>query len=758
VSRRVLVFHSDPAAARILKEYFIKQGDSVWFTGDPAKIDLILNEKQPTLAMIDLEAPNRKGLVVLAQVRHQSPQTKIIATNKRPDIHLELLGKEYGADVFLREPFNPTWIENALAKAEGRLPESASQKSIQNILPKVRMSMRYKITIPYILLSITFILASLYLVGRYVFESMQERFTNQLIDVGKMASDWMVQEESRILDTVRLLSNMDQMAQRISANDSNALRELILPVAINYQEEFIDVLNPEGINLLSLYRELGSGPEQYTSTSGDPTLAQYEFLQRVLNGSYDERGDKFAGLVSSPRGEIFTIAGPVFNPDGSLAGVILVGKSLETIANQIRQATLAQLSFYDSSGLPLASTLPGEAGANRLDPELSYAILQRQDQESGVRDLQVASVSYSELLGPWEARGGSDLGLIGVALGQNFFVRPSQITGLQAVFFVVAIFLLAIAVGISTARRITQPLGQVVRASTRVAEGDFLVKVTPTGNDEVAVLAHAFNYMIAGLQEGSIYRDLLGRTVSPQVREALRQSFASGELKLEGHSVVATVLMSDVRNFTSLAEKEEPATILKWLNEYFGELVPIINSYGGVVDKFEGDSLLAFFGILPSRLEPEESAYQACQAAIEIIAKVDEINERRKSRNEPALLTGLGINTGTLTAGGLGTSDRLDYTIIGDTVNATQRMEGLTREFGETGAVVGENTLTALRERRGEFRFEPLGEHAFKGKSELLWVYRLRPAYPNGRISPERKVQPRSSGLLETDPHEEPAG
>jgi CheY-like chemotaxis protein len=407
VSRRVLVFHSDPAAARILKEYFIKQGDSVWFTGDPAKIDLILNEKQPTLAMIDLEAPNRKGLVVLAQVRHQSPQTKIIATNKRPDIHLELLGKEYGADVFLREPFNPTWIENALAKAEGRLPESASQKSIQNILPKVRMSMRYKITIPYILLSITFILASLYLVGRYVFESMQERFTNQLIDVGKMASDWMVQEESRILDTVRLLSNMDQMAQRISANDSNALRELILPVAINYQEEFIDVLNPEGINLLSLYRELGSGPEQYTSTSGDPTLAQYEFLQRVLNGSYDERGDKFAGLVSSPRGEIFTIAGPVFNPDGSLAGVILVGKSLETIANQIRQATLAQLSFYDSSGLPLASTLPGEAGANRLDPDISYAILQRQDQESGVRDLQVASVSYSELLGPWEARAGA---------------------------------------------------------------------------------------------------------------------------------------------------------------------------------------------------------------------------------------------------------------------------------------------------------------------------------------------------------------
>ena len=756
MNRRVLVFQSDPAAARILNDYFNKLGDTVWITSDLNGVMSILEEKKPSLALVDLHAPNKNGLAVLSFLRSKSPQTKVIATNKRPDVRLELLAKEIGASVFLREPFSAIWIETALDKVEGRLPETSPPKDIQTHLPKVRMSMRFKITIPYILLSITFVLASMFLVGRYVFESMQERFTNQLIDVGKMATDWMVQEEGQILDSVRLLSNMDQMAAKIDANDSNGLREIILPAAINYQEEFVEVLNAEGINLLSLSHELGAGPERYSASSGDPSLAKYEFIQRVLNGTNDDRGDKYAGLVSSPRGEIFYIAGPVFNPNGGLAGVILVGRSLDTLANQIRQATLAQLSFYDSSGIPLASTLPGEAGAFRLDPDFSQAILQRQDQESGVRDLQVTSVSYNELLGPWEARGGSDLGLIGVALGKNIFVVPSQGTGLQALFFVLAIFLLAIAIGISTASKITQPLGQVVRASTRVAEGDFKVKVTPTGNDEVAVLAHAFNYMVAGLQEGSIYRDILGRTVSPQVREALRQSFASGELKLEGHSAVATVLMSDIRNFTSLAEKEEPATVLNWLNEYFGELVPIINSHGGVVDKFEGDALLAFFGILPSRLEPEESAYQACQAAIEIMAKVDEINQRRVSRKEPGLLTGIGVNTGTLTAGGLGTIDRLDYTIIGDTVNTTQRMEGLTRDFGETGAVVGENTLTALRGRRGEFRFEPLGEHAFKGKSELLWVYRLRPARPNGLPSSnERKTQPRSSLPLEPALHEE---
>jgi adenylate cyclase len=77
--------------------------------------------------------------------------------------------------------------------------------------------------------------------------------------------------------------------------------------------------------------------------------------------------------------------------------------------------------------------------------------------------------------------------------------------------------------------------------------------------------------------------------------------------------------MSDIRGFTALAEKEEPTKILHWLNEYFGELVPVIASHGGVVDKFEGDAILAFFGILPTPLSAQESAYQACHAAIKML-------------------------------------------------------------------------------------------------------------------------------------------
>jgi adenylate cyclase len=321
---------------------------------------------------------------------------------------------------------------------------------------------------------------------------------------------------------------------------------------------------------------------------------------------------------------------------------------------------------------------------------------------------------------------------------------------------VIAVILLSvigvIVLGIYLAHQITSPLSKVVQASIEVARGNLGVKVPSQGNDEVMVLAHAFNYMVSGLQEGFIYRDLLGRTVSPEVREALRHAFASGNLRLEGQNAVATVLMSDVRGFTSMSEKEEPTTILRWLNEYFETMVPVITSTGGVVDKFEGDAMLAFYGILPKPLTAEESAYQACKAALRLMEVIHNLNKLRSDRGDPPLVTGIGINTGTLIAGGLGTADRMNYTVIGDVVNTTQRIEGVTHTFGESGIVISESTLAPLKEHRAEFSFEPLGEHALKGKSEILWLYRLYPPGEGGMyLEMEEELDLTPSEVYEND-------
>ena len=728
MSKRILILQSDSNGRKALSDFFLSRGAEVWSTKSASEALIILEEQGPEIAFIDLHLPKELWLSILSKIRQEHPQTKAIITNREPDVRLELLAKEQGARVFLRAPFSSTWIERALNNLASRDQQSAGPSQLQKEMPRVRVPMRLKITFPYVLLALVFVLASGYLVSRYVMESLQERFTNQLIDAGKLSADWMVQEEERLLGTLRLLANTDTLAERLNEKDSQNLRDLALPIAVNGREEAVEFLDQNGTSVLSLHHIPEGNLEAYQWTQGDATIAEWGFVKKVIQNHSDTRGDKFAGVTSAPWGEYFYIAGPVKNDLGERVGVILVGKSLSTLLSEMRKHTLAQTTIYGPTGQPVASTLFLQDSVPHLAGGVVQSIQSRQNEESSIRNLAVASNTYSEILGPWEARGGEDLGVIGVALTQSFYIQPNLMTRFQAVLAVGLIFVAVILIGVFTARQITLPLSQVVRAFSQVAEGDFKVKVPAKGNDEVMVLAHAFNYMVAGLQEGSIYRDLLGRTVSPQVREALRKSFASGELRLEGHIAEATVLISDIRNFTAISEKEDPSTILQWLNEYFRELVPIITKNGGVVDKFEGDALLAFFGILPTPLPPEESAYHACMAAVEMMQALKSINEGRRERSDPALITGIGINTGSLTAGGLGTDDRLNYTIIGDTVNTAQRMQTLTRAFGESGAVVGESTLAALSERRLEFTLQPLGEHAFKGKSENLWVYRLLPS------------------------------
>jgi adenylate cyclase len=272
-----------------------------------------------------------------------------------------------------------------------------------------------------------------------------------------------------------------------------------------------------------------------------------------------------------------------------------------------------------------------------------------------------------------------------------------------------------------------------------VAQGNLDIRVEQQGNDEVTVLAHAFNAMVDGLREGSVYRDLLGRTVSPEVREQLRQAFATGDLRLEGQNALATVLMTDVRGFTTLSEKADPTRVLGWLNEYFADLLPLIARYGGVVNKFEGDAIMAFFGILPRPLPAEESAYMACRAAVEMLDVIEQFNQRRLWQGEPVFVTGIGVHTGMVTAGSLGAVDRLHYTVIGDTVNTTQRLESFTRTFPDSAVVISRQTLTALGVRRQAFSLEPQGVHFFKGKSEAVEIYRIG-AVGQTVVNPQRNV------------------
>ncbi len=729
-SLKVLVFPSGVQAVQQIGQLFSERGDRVYFADTPDSGRALLTRLVPDLVVADLHAVDNGWNRLLDSITARFPEMAVIFASDYPDPTLETdLVQQYPWSRFFHPPYTPNRLEELLdVLGEDQIIPPA-------ILPKVRFPVRIKITLPYVVLALILAVAAAYVASRVLLDTIEERFTNQLIEAGKMASDWMVQEEERRLETIRLIANTREVPEAVTAGDAEKLREIILPIAVNSQEEAVEILDKTGVAVLSLRHRAGGRLEEYESSRGEVIFGQLDFVQNVLAGRTDLGRDKYAGLTRLPWGDFLYIAAPIKNDDGQLVGAVMVGKSLDTLVRQIRQDTLAHVSLYDFNGRPLASTfVVQQDNLLAVSPELVADVLARQDQESLRRRMEVASIKYSELMGPWEVRKvaladelhDTDLGVLGVALAETFLARPSQITRLQVFLLTVVAFLLVIALGVYLANRITHPLLRVVEASSKVAEGNLDVQVQPEGSDEIAVLAHSFNYMVSGLREGNVYRDLLGRTVSPEVREELRRSFARGEIKLQGQEAVATVLMSDIQRFTTLSEAEDPTTIMSWLNEYFGEIVPVITRHGGVISKFEGDAALAFFGILPRLLPPDESAYQACEAALEMLDAVERLNERRQRRGDPPLITGIGINTGPVTAGGLGSEDRVQYTIIGDTVNTTARLEGLTRQFGETSsAVISQHTLFALRDKRHAFVLESLGVHNVKGKEEQLLVYRL---------------------------------
>jgi adenylate cyclase len=146
-----------------------------------------------------------------------------------------------------------------------------------------------------------------------------------------------------------------------------------------------------------------------------------------------------------------------------------------------------------------------------------------------------------------------------------------------------------------------------------------------------------------------------------------------------------------------------------------------------VVNAFSGDALFAFFGILPTPLHIAESAYLACRAAVEMQNDLVTLNDLRTRRGDPVIRMGIGINSGAVTAGGLGTENRLHYTIIGDTVNTTQRIESIAHMLDESAIMISKPTAIAIWDNRDQFKLQPYGEHLVKGKQEALKIYRLFP-------------------------------
>ncbi|MDB6140506.1 MAG: Adenylate cyclase, class 3 [Verrucomicrobiaceae bacterium] len=267
---------------------------------------------------------------------------------------------------------------------------------------------------------------------------------------------------------------------------------------------------------------------------------------------------------------------------------------------------------------------------------------------------------------------------------------------------------LALALVLFVSRGLIRPILALVKGTEEIRLGNYDVRVPVRSRDEVGRLAESFNEMAEGLKLNRKYQRLLSQVADRLVAEQLMNIEAS----LGGELRDVSVIFCDIRGFTNLTSGMPPGEVIALLNEHMTALTAIVHEHGGVVDKFVGDMIMALFGA-PSAYG--DDAMRAAQCALRMVLRRDELNEHSKWRFQ----VGIGIATGNVIAGCMGSEERLDYTVLGERVNLASR---LCSKAAPGEVLIDDATLEKLD---GTATSEPVLDLELKGFSETVTAHRL---------------------------------
>jgi adenylate cyclase len=243
-------------------------------------------------------------------------------------------------------------------------------------------------------------------------------------------------------------------------------------------------------------------------------------------------------------------------------------------------------------------------------------------------------------------------------------------------------------------------------------------------------LSAALGYrFLRGDEQERRLRELFGRYVSDEV---LKEVFRHPEdVVIEGQERTASILFADIRGFTARSAGQPPREVIAWVNDYFAAMSEVIERHGGFLNKFIGDGLMVLFGVPVSR-GVRDDAERAVRAGLQMLERLETLNRDNRSHAErglwrPPIRIGIGIHTGTLAAGSVGSPRRMEYSVIGEAVNLAARLESATRHFDDVDLVISPATEALVRER---FVTEALGAAEAKGFSQQVQVYTVRAERP----------------------------
>ena len=252
-----------------------------------------------------------------------------------------------------------------------------------------------------------------------------------------------------------------------------------------------------------------------------------------------------------------------------------------------------------------------------------------------------------------------------------------------------------------------------VDAMENISRGNYDTRVPVVSNDEFGLIAAKTNEMVEGLKERDACQVSFGKYVTPERSDKILK----GEISSAGELTEATILFCDLRGYTPFVEKRDPKDVVRFLNTYFSEMEQAIRKFRGIVLQYIGDEIEAVFGTpIPEKEHPE----MAVMAALEMRKRLGNLNKNREKAGESPISHGIGIHTGMVLAGSVGSPDRLVYAMVGDAVNLASRIQDLNRQYN-TDILISHATKEILRP--GKFDLSSLGRTDIRGKTEGVEIF-----------------------------------
>jgi adenylate cyclase len=462
-----------------------------------------------------------------------------------------------------------------------------------------------------------------------------------------------------------------------------------------------------------------------TNARGDLLAASDDALPEPMNRvaiAYALDGHAYVSEAFSSkayRSEVVALAVPVTAQGGAIVGVVTAVFDL--------QSTLEELvsgSRFNQTGFAVIVDGDGDIVAHPDHSRLGTGVQQ-----------------YEAVQRAWATRGsGSVVAKNATGVERHFFYRalanPSTVgrqpwvlmteineaeelavlRRLQRELYggVAVMLVISILLAHQVASSIERPLNSLKHLAARFGQGDLEAHSEVTGRDLAGSLGASLDAMAAGLRERDRVKEVFGRYIATQVSDRI----LNGDVNLGGESREVTILFSDIRNFTAMSEEMAPQQVVAFLNAYFSEMVEAVFEQGGVLDKFLGDGMMAVFGSLGDQ---PDHAPRAVRTALRMKALLGKINGERAVEGKPPIAIGVGIHTAEVIVGNIGSTRRLEYTVIGDGVNTSSRVQALNKEFGTT-ILITETTFDAVS---GEFECRLMPDTRIRGKQRQLKFYEV---------------------------------